>query len=373
MTGSSFSLHSDTASRLAKAYREGEEAAEPLLRDIPAGGLHTNVLDLSRFMEMVFAGGKAGQRRILKEETIAEMLRQQNGGVPLDHDFRIGLGWMLAEIGIKNAGTVAWHDGATLHYRSQLIILPERKLGVVVLSNSATAGSVVHEVATEALKLALEAKTGIRQPEKNKPAERDSGLSAKERQELTGVYATLFGTAKVAEKGDTLRAEVFGKTFNLVPRADGLVGLRYKLLGLIPISLGDLGYVGFSAATVSGRHILLAASAGKNMLVGEKIEPVKVSDKWQGRVGAYEIANPGDDTILVDNIRLRYEDGFLRVDYALPLFFPGTVNVSLLPLSDTEAVIRGLGRGMGETIRVVTADGEEMLRYSGYLLRKKRK
>jgi len=35
-------------------------------------------------------------------------------------------------------------------------------------------------------------------------------------------------------------------------------------------------------------------------------------------------------------------------------------------------VIYGLGRGMGETIRVVKVGDEEMLQYSGYLLRKKR-
>jgi len=185
-------------------------------------------------------------------------------------------------------------------------------------------------------------------------------------------YATPFGTAKVIEAGDALRAEVFGKTFSLFPRNDGQVGLQYRLMGLIPISLGDLDYLGFSTATVSGRPVLLANSAGRSMLVGEKIGPVLVSDQWQRRVGAYEIANPGDDTVLVKDICLRYKDGLLRVDYALPLFFDGTLNVSLQPLSDTEAVIRGLGRGMGETIRVVTVDGEEMLRYSGYLLRKRR-
>lgn len=372
MNHSSFSARSAAASPLAKGYRKGVETEELLLRDVPAGGLHTSVLDLSHFMEMVFARGRAGERRILREETLAEMLRPQNGGVPLDHDFRIGLGWMLTEVGIENAGKVAWHDGATLVYRSQLIILPEQKLGVVVLSNSATAGTVVHKVASEALKLALEAKTGIRQPERNKPVERDTGLSAKERQEWAGAYATPFGTAKVIEAGDALRAEVFGKTFIIFPRNDGQVGLRYRLMGLIPISLGDLDYLGFSTATVSGRPVLLANSAGRSMPVGEKIGPVPVSEQWQRRVGAYEIANPGDDTVLVKDICLRYKDGLLRVDYALPLFFDGTLNVSLQPLSDTEAVIRGLGRGMGETIRVVTVDGEEMLRYSGYLLRKRR-
>jgi hypothetical protein len=40
------------------------------------------------------------------------------------------------------------------------------------------------------------------------------------------------------------------------------------------------------------------------------------------------------------------------------------------PISDSEVVISGLGRGRGETIRMVYEHGEELLRYSGYLFRK---
>jgi len=49
------------------------------------------------------------------------------------------------------------------------------------------------------------------------------------------------------------------------------------------------------------------------------------------------------------------------------------MNFAVAPVSDDEAVIRGFGRGMGETICAITVNGEEMLSYSGYLLRKRRK
>jgi hypothetical protein len=39
-------------------------------------------------------------------------------------------------------------------------------------------------------------------------------------------------------------------------------------------------------------------------------------------------------------------------------------------ISNTEVLLAGLGRSMGETIRVVKVNGQEMLFYSGYLLRK---
>lgn len=81
------------------------------------GGLNSSVEDLSHFLKMVFAGGKAGETRALRPETAAEMLRPQNGRVVLDRNFKLGLGWILGGLGdinIENAGVVAHHGGATL-------------------------------------------------------------------------------------------------------------------------------------------------------------------------------------------------------------------------------------------------------------------
>ena len=62
----------------SKAYDNHEEKNEIPIRDIPAGGLNANVLDLSRFIQMVLAKGQSNGLQILKPETIKEMLRQQN-------------------------------------------------------------------------------------------------------------------------------------------------------------------------------------------------------------------------------------------------------------------------------------------------------
>jgi acetyl-CoA carboxylase alpha subunit len=78
-----------------------------------------------------------------------------------------------------------------------------------------------------------------------------------------------------------------------------------------------------------------------------------------------------DDTVLLENVRLRCEDELLTVEYAMPLFTDQTMILALAPFSDTEALISGLGSGKGETIKVVSRNKEELLAYSGYLLRKK--
>jgi hypothetical protein len=376
MSRSSFSPSADRTPLAAKGYRKGTEAEEPPLRDVPAGGLNTSVNDLSRFVRMVFAGGKAGDHQIVKPETLAEMLRQQNTDVPLDLDFRVGLGWMLGGLGdidIRNGGPVAHHTGATLLFHGQMIVLPERKLGVVVLANSDAARGVVEKVAAEALKLALEAKTGERQPKREKPEGGDGSLSKEALQRYEGWYATSFGAVNVRETSGGLRADVMNRSLRLIPRADGSFVLQHRLLGLFSLRIGALDGVGFSRPDVAGREILAARMNGREFPIGERMRPVPVPAQWLGRTGEYEIANPGEDVILPEKVRLRAEDGFLFVDYSSPILFPGTASFAVAPVSDDEAVIRGFGRGMGETVRVVTVNGENMLSYSGYLLRKRDK
>jgi CubicO group peptidase (beta-lactamase class C family) len=420
MTNSSFSPKIDRSSLASKAYRENEEATETPLRDVPAGGLNTSVLDLSRFISMVFGDGWSNGRQVLKTETMAEMLRPQNSNVPLDLSFRVGLGWMLGSMGgldIKNAGPVAHHSGATLYHRSQLIILPEQKLGVVVLANSASAAGLINKVATETLKLALEAKSGISQPTpvqkngkgENKAAEnrepqkippakengkeessneegrvvfkhRDrSPLPKEERKQLTpeelqayeGRYDTIVGLVSMKNKSEYLEAGLFNRTVHLDPRPDGLLGISYKFLGLFPVSLGELDNIYIDREMVNGRDILKVVVDGNEFLAGERLKPGSIPEKWLKRLGEYEIINAGDDTVLMNNLRLSYADGLLTAEYTMPLFTDQTLSLALAPVSETEAVISGLGRGKGETVRVVIQGGKELLAYSGYLLRKK--
>jgi CubicO group peptidase (beta-lactamase class C family) len=374
MANSEFSPAPDSSVLGAKAYRKGREAEELPLSLVPAGGLNSSVNDLSRFMRMILAGGRAGEQQIIRPETLAEMLRPQNSGVPLDLDFHVGLAWMLGGLGgidIRNAGPVAHHSGATLCHRSQLILLPEQKLGVVVLSNSATAGAVVNQIATEALKLALEVKSGIHQP---LPVAQPTGKGSMPRTELRdyeGRYASMLGVVDITAESDYLRVEFMGNTLRLVPRPDGQLGLHYRLFGFIPISLGELDQVGISRATVAGRNIVKAGINSKEMLVGERIRPVPIPEAWLNRAGEYDIVNGGEDATLVDSIRLRQDKGLLVVEYAMPLFSEERLTLAIAPLSYSEAVISGLGRGMGETIQAVEVNGVEMLRYSGYLLRKR--
>jgi CubicO group peptidase (beta-lactamase class C family) len=377
MTHASFTPRSDIKPLLSKGYREGEESRDFLLRDLPSpeGPLYASAIDLSRFMQMIFANGAAGQRRILRPETLSEMLRPQNSNVPLDLDFRIGLGWFLNDVDIENAGLVASHGGALSLFYSQLIILPEHKLGVVVLANSSSSRGVVNRVAEESLKLALEAKAGITQPEVAKPHhEPIPPWSEKVLKDYEGNYATGQRVYNVTAKRDRLYTRLLGLPVELVPHGIGQFSIQYRLFGFIPFKAKQLEGLQFSLTRIKGHEVLVLHYKGKKYLLGEKIESSPIPDAWLKRVGDYELVNPGDYFPLIEKANLSYENNLLLLDVTTPMLGAlGTERwrFAIHPVSQTEAVVLGLGRNMGETIHVVTENGEERLRYSGCEFRRK--
>ena len=372
MSHTSFVMEPREKSLLAKGYRRGQESREILLHPHPSpdGPIYTSVLDLSRFIEMIFANGVAGHRPILKPETVTEALRPQNRDVALDLDFQIGLGWFLDEFEMKNAGLVASHGGTLSLFHSQLIILPERKLGVVVLANSSSAIQVVNRIAEAALKLALEDKTGIRQPDSEEKTIREPIIPWPQEvlREYVGQYATGLRVFTVYSKNGKLYTRLMGKEVEMVLHPSGQFSVRYRLLGLIPIKLGQLERLTFSLASIQGRKILVLTHKGKRHLLGEKIEPFPVSEVWLKRVGEYVLVNAENYHPVIERAQLKYEDNFLMLDVRIPLLGDygfERLQFAIQPVSDKEAILLGLGRNMGETVQVVSDHGVERLRYSG--------
>jgi CubicO group peptidase (beta-lactamase class C family) len=381
MSDSSFSTGPSSSALMSLGYKKGTLEREWPLRDVPAGGLNSSVADLSRFISMVFAEGHAGNKQIVKRETIAEMLRPQNSAMPLDLNFSVGLGWMLSTLGIstlQNSGAVAHHSGAIGMFHSQMYLLPKHKLGVVVLANSESAQGLIDRAATEALSLALEAKTGIQQPQPAKAEWADTPIPADTLQTIVGDYTTAIGHVTVSQSSNALRAQAhaIGRSFNLRQRKDGLLGLELTLLGLFNVDLGPLGEVGLSLRTVAGRKVLIARVGSQEMRIGERIQAPSKLDAWRKRLGEYEITNFGEHelSLLGDKppiIRLTEERGFLvaQVNFGDVLGQP--MRLLLMPTSDTEARALETLAGGGEALRVMTENGVEQFSFSGYVGRKK--
>ncbi|WP_162241812.1 serine hydrolase [Pseudorhodoferax sp. Leaf267] len=376
MQTSLFEAGPSTSPPMAKAYEGRQPAEELALRDLPAGGLNTSVADMARFISMVFAQGRSSGLQVLRPESVASMLQVQNGAVPLDLGLQVGLAWMLSTLDahrIQGAGPVAHHAGATLYHRSQMYMVPDHKLGVIVMANSSTATRAVDRIALAALSLQLQAKTGIRPAPWTRPPWDDTASTPQYTQSLLGDYSTAAGLVRITQDAANgkLQAEVAGQTLALRRRSDDRFGLRYALLGLVPLDLGVLGDIGFTLRAVEGRALLVGSAAGQDMLVGERLgAPAPLSDAWRARLGDYVQTNA--DALSRDyRIRLFETRGRLLLEISNGKSGGENGTFIVNPVSDIQAeVLQNLAQG-GQSLRVVRVDGVEQIRYSGYLARKR--
>ena len=361
----------------SKSYHHGKVVEALPMRDLPASGLNSSANDIAHFMQMLFSDGKFAGKQILRPETLGKMYTVQNANVAMDFDSRVGLGWMLNSIEVPNGGIVASHGGLTMNFHSLIAVLPEHKLGVVVLSNSTTAQSAVNKISTETLKLALEAKRGISPLPLNSEIPIKPAINKNIAQEYAGYFDTLIGLIKVKGKVDDLQTEIMGLTFEILPHDNRELSLRFKLFGLIPIKIDALEKVSLSLHHIDGRDVLALKNNGQSLLIGEKLTPVTIPKHMFDYIGDYEIiSRPNGPTF--DSVRVIHEDGMLIGEFTFPkketgfVFYPGYVfRIALKPVSDNAVIFSGLGPGKGETMHLNKVDGETHISVSGLEFRKK--
>ena len=373
MQQSSFQLTPEIKRHLSKGYRNGKEINQLPLRDVAAGAMYSNVLDLSRFMQMIFANGTVSNRQIIQPDTIEEMLRPQNEAVTLDFEKRIGLGWFLNYDNETNQ-KIAFHTGGSPLFYTALVILPEKKIGVVVLTNSAEGSRIHGKIAKEALKLALEAKTGNalenREPQITAP---DKIVSEEMLQSFVGRYATLNILGSVERNTNTLHANMGGYKFRLIPSSNGKFGVERKWLGIFPLKkIGNLELAKIQTMHMNfgGRELLIVHYNNRHWFSAEKIDPLPLTDTWKNALGEYQIVNPDPDGSPQD-IALSNEEGVLVFSYNLPAWNVRKAKLYLTPISETEATTLGIGRSSGETMRILNIDNAAALYFWGFKMKKK--
>lgn len=376
MRDSSFNPAGISPALRAQGYWRGtKELPDLRLRDTPAKGLYSNVADLARFAQMLFAHGEIDGKRVLQESSVADMLRVQNADVALDLDARVGFGWRLSGVRLDTAprARVAWLYNASPSGRGRILLVPEHKLAVILLTNSSKGARTVERVSEALLESVLQAR-GV-QAEAPAPATPVAAAATlAPAVDVSGHYASFLGRITVTNEADSPRALALGKTFALERRADGSYGVQYRLLGLIPIPLSMLSEVSVRPARIAGQSFVVAKYKDHVLRFAQKIPRAPLPTAWQKRLGVWEAVDRDAllDLVELERIELRYDDGVLYFYYSLPGWLGLEVLVPVNPVSDTELVLHGTGWLMGETVRVIRRDGEEQLRYSGYKLRRLR-
>jgi CubicO group peptidase (beta-lactamase class C family) len=361
MHNSSFTLSPDSSPLLARGYVDDQPSEPVQIRDVPAGALTSNVLDLGRFIQFTLGDGSLDGQRILARKYLDTMLQPQYPDNPLDFGQHFGLGWMLSGIDLPEAGTVAWHNGSTKAFVSQMVILPRKKLGVVVLANANSAGPLVYEVAEEALKLALEARDGA--PPTAAAASTSVTLPVASLQQYVGDYSLMGTLAHVRLRHDRLQLQVLDHTLDLVPESATDFHAEYRLLGLMPVRIP---FPRLQFVHVDGRDFMLLRD--RVVSAAEKIPSYEVPEIWRARTGDYHITNPDEHYLVnLDHCRMLMENGKLLLDIKISGLEDRRVKVVVVPMSDNEIYVFGLGRNVGDVARMASDGAKTRMWYSGYL------
>jgi CubicO group peptidase (beta-lactamase class C family) len=130
------------AADMAQAYavENGAYSARPfeiIISFSPAGAMSSTAADVARFGLAIFNGGEYNGRRILRADTVENMLTRQ-----FSHDDRMmgmALGFYETE---RNGLRLLGHDGDTAWFHSELVLDREHDVGFYVTFGGAGGGAV---------------------------------------------------------------------------------------------------------------------------------------------------------------------------------------------------------------------------------------
>ncbi|MGA9773314.1 MAG: serine hydrolase [Blastocatellia bacterium] len=107
----------------------------------PAGSINSNVIDMAQWVRLQLGGGVYQNQRLLSSGAIKEMHSSQTI-IPLEgamevlypeaHFMTYGMGWFLSDY---RGRKIVEHGGAIDGMRAEVAMMPEEKLGVVILTN----------------------------------------------------------------------------------------------------------------------------------------------------------------------------------------------------------------------------------------------
>lgn len=312
---------------------------------MPAGGMWSSASELTRFMHMVFNGGTFNGQTILNGDTLAAMLLAQHPGNPFDLDQQIGLGWFLNGPGghaIAPGVATAQHDGSTGADHSILMLLPEHRLGVVILTNSDTGASLTEALAVATLRRMWAEKTGQDAPaEPRLPASRELMPTEADLADYPGTYRFTVGLPGVLEfsarDGNLfLTSPLTGQADRLMRDEDGWYRQTEPAGALARDQRIKVETIGTEALIV-----METASTGQSV-VATRIVPQPIPAAWLARLGEYAFSDESNEF----EVSLVASDGWLAVSLG------NDELMRLYALDSDTAVLAGIGRGNGDFIEV---------------------
>lgn len=219
----------------------------------PSGAINSNVSDMVNWIQLQLSNGTFQDKRLISKETLEEMHTIQMA-ITSPHDeevygFGYGLGWC---VGIFRGNYYLNHAGGVDGFISQVSLLPQQKMGVVVLTNSSSDGAYVVSSITNTIIDQLLEKTNVDWVEKSKairaikkeppPVENSNTTPSHQLEEYVGHYEhPAYGILQVKLEDNHLLAVYGDLTFPFSHKCDDLFNGKAD-----PIVFGNNTILSFS-------------------------------------------------------------------------------------------------------------------------------
>ena len=140
----------------------------------PAGGLWSNVPDMAHYLMTELNKGTSPEGlRVISEQNI---LKRREPQIKITDEISYGLGWIVGKV---NGIVEVTHNGGTLGFSSDCVFLPEHNIGMVILTNSAGAGSLLSAINRRLLEILFDGKSQALVQLQTRLKDRDESLARK--------------------------------------------------------------------------------------------------------------------------------------------------------------------------------------------------
>jgi len=379
MKSSFIEYDSTLAKKYSKAYVNNKEIKEPLIRDQGAGLIHSSVSDMAHYLIMYLNNGVYENKRIISEESLKQMEENHIKNITLKSNQSWGYGLYTKKVSVKHGkdtsyATLIGHGGDTYAFHSDFQFIPELGIGAVILTNTDHGQRIAN--AAKIIKIYMKESKGDTidlnyKDTANKPLV--TGETACTNEEILGKY----------NLGDLLIDVTDPKRIKfkqgpikvvLLPDTNGpsSYSARIVLLKIIPIKMKNvcLKFVKLNEQI----YLKQGDAKSKNFsFIAKKINPASIPDTWKSKYGNYKLTA---NTFPCTNCPYGNFDGYrltLSEDKGFVVMktkgkTPDTNDNKYLDvLSDDLCVTGGIGRGTGETIRLL---GNGNIYYSGFEFKK---
>jgi CubicO group peptidase (beta-lactamase class C family) len=313
----------------------------------PAGAINSSARDMAQWLRLMLANGSFNGRRLVSEKNFDELVRKQiNIAGPVDY----GLGWFLRQ---WKGHKVLEHGGNIDGFNSQVALMPDQKLGFVLLTN--VSGSPLGATAMNAIwaNLVGDPKAGAEAKATTEPKPvAGEGTAAPDGDPKVEVGKYLLAAAginfEVALKDGKLTLSVPGQpTYPL----ENIGGRRYKLAEPAPAGF----FATFRPAKDKPSQTELFIEQPQGNIVLEKIvteatpgataqnDPIAIDELLSKMIAAY-----GGE----ENFR-KHESSVSTIEVDLEnqgVFAKGTISSRAPNLTASQMTLTALGKKLGTIV-----------------------